>query len=141
MITNWKTLYQSLIESLKIAAWHSDIDLTINFINAEALEKGGKRAQEQLIEAQGIIVPIGWGGRGVEGKIAAITYARENKVPYLGLCYGMQLACVEFARNVAHLEDAHSSGGQSQDNASNHSPDPIWIKNTQKIKGNGLVCA
>jgi CTP synthase len=56
----------------------------------------------------GIIVPIGWGSRGVEGKISAIKYARENKIPYLGLCYGMQLACVEWARNVLKLQDANS---------------------------------
>lgn len=128
--------YQSLIESLKIAAWHSDIDLTINFINAEALEKGGKRALEQLAEAQGIIVPIGWGGRGVEGKIAAITYARENKVPYLGLCYGMQLACVEFARNVAHLEDAHSTEVNPKTTHPIIHQIPFESK-YQKIKGNG----
>jgi len=56
----------------------------------------------------GIIVPIGWGKRGVDGKIAAIKYARENKIPYLGLCYGMQLACVEYARNVAGLKNANT---------------------------------
>ncbi len=101
--------YQSLVESLKIASWHSDVDLHISFINAESLEKEGKKAQEDLAKAQGIIVPIGWGSRGVEGKIASIKYARENKVPYLGLCYGMQLACVEFARNVAQLADANTA--------------------------------
>ena len=101
--------YQSLVESLKIASWHSDVDLKITFINAEALEKAGKKAQEDIAKAQGIIVPIGWGSRGVEGKIAAIKYARENKIPYLGLCYGMQLACVEFARNVANLVDANTT--------------------------------
>jgi len=67
--------------------------------------------EEMILESKlkgvdGIVVPIGWGTRGVKGKLKAIQYARENKVPFLGLCYGMQLACVEFARNVVGLKDA-----------------------------------
>jgi CTP synthase len=128
--------YQSLVESLKIASWHSDVDLRISFINAESLEKEGKKAQEDLARAHGIIAPIGWGSRGVEGKIAAIKYARENKVPYLGLCYGMQLACVEFARNVAHLTDANTA------EVDDTTPHPIihqipFDKQYQRIKGEG----
>ena len=101
--------YHSLIESLKHAAWHHQVNLNLLFINAEELETHPQKALAKLRKAGGVIVPIGWGERGVEGKIAAIKYARENKVPYLGLCYGMQLACVEFARNVLGLTDANST--------------------------------
>lgn len=101
--------YVSLIESLRYAAWHQEIELEILFINAEQLESNNSSAQKELRRATGIIVPIGWGERGVEGKIAAIKYAREQKVPYLGLCYGMQLACVEFARTVVGYKDAHTT--------------------------------
>lgn len=100
--------YKSLIESLQHAGWEREIDVKLEFINAEALGDGDEIAQERLEAVDGIIVPIGWGSRGVDGKMNAITYAREEKIPYLGLCYGMQLACVEYARNVVGLEDAHS---------------------------------
>lgn len=101
--------YVSLVESLKIASWHNDLDLQIKFINAEKVEKGDSKAIAEMKAADGIIVPIGWGERGVEGKIQAITYAREHKIPYLGLCYGMQLASIEYARNVVGLKDANTT--------------------------------
>jgi CTP synthase len=80
--------YASLIESLKHASWFNQINLTLKFVNAESLEKKQKAALKDLESADGIIVPIGWGGRGVEGKAQAIQYARTHQVPYLGLCYG-----------------------------------------------------
>ena len=131
-----KDSYVSLMESLKIAAAYNDIGLTIKFINAEQLEKGSERAKQQLEEADGIIVPIGWGGRGVEGKISAIQYAREKKVPYLGLCYGLQLACIEYARHVCGLTQAHTTEVKAD------TPDPIiheipFEKKYQRIKGQG----
>lgn len=101
--------YASLIEALRHASWHHEVELDLQFVNAEDLEKNKPNALKQLKTAQGIIVPIGWGSRGVEGKIKAITYARENKVPYLGLCYGMQLASIEFARNVVKIDGAHTT--------------------------------
>jgi len=101
--------YVSLIESLKHASWYHESKVNLHFVNAEAVEKGKPAALKMMTEANGIIVPIGWGERGVEGKIKAITYAREHKVPYLGLCYGMQLASIEFARNVVGLKGAHTS--------------------------------
>jgi CTP synthase len=104
-----KDSYYSLIESLNFASWNNTIGITLDFINAEQLEKDTPNAVQRLKDADGIIVPIGWGERGVEGKIKAITYAREKKVPYLGLCYGMQLASVEFARNKCGLEGAHTT--------------------------------
>lgn len=128
--------YVSLIESLRFSAWHNDLELKLDLISAELVEKKDKTALGLLKLAQGIIVPIGWGERGVEGKITAITYARENKIPYLGLCYGMQLACVEFARNVLGLKDAHTS------EVDPNTPDPIihdipFEEKYQKIKGDG----
>jgi CTP synthase len=100
--------YASLIEALKHASWQNEVELKLDFINAEELEKKKADAVNKLHSANGIIVPIGWGSRGVEGKIQAIEYARTHKVPYLGLCYGMQLAAIEFARHVVGLKDAHS---------------------------------
>lgn len=104
-----KDSYTSLLESIQHASWFNEVEIKIQFINAEDLEKGDKKAQADLEAAQGIVVPIGWGARGVEGKIKAIKFAREQKVPYLGLCYGMQLASVEFARDVVGLTKANST--------------------------------
>jgi len=97
--------YAALMDAIDHAAWAKGIDVKVKWVNAEKLEKGDLSDIEKV---DGIIVPIGWGPRGVEGKIAAIHYARVNKVPYLGLCYGMQLAVVEYARNVLGLKGAHT---------------------------------
>jgi CTP synthase len=97
--------YYALIEAIKHASWANSHKVKINYVNTEDIEAQGTNLLEG---SDGIIVPIGWGSRGVEGKIAAVQYARTNKVPYLGLCYGMQLAAVEYARNVAGLANANS---------------------------------
>ena len=102
-----KDAYVSVVESLKIAAWHQGINPEIVWVDAEKVEKEGP--EKFLRSVAGVIVPGGFGGRGVEGKIEVIRWVRENKIPYLGLCYGMQLAAVEFARNVAGLKKAHST--------------------------------
>ena len=98
--------YKSLIESLIHAGIHTSTRVNIDYIDSESLETDGIDA---LKDKDAILVPGGFGERGVEGKILAIQYARENKVPYLGICLGMQMAVVEFARNVAGLKNAHSS--------------------------------
>ncbi len=98
--------YKSLNESLSHAGIHNNARVNIRYIDSVVLESGNMTALEGL---DAILVPGGFGDRGIEGKIAAIKYARENKVPYLGICLGMQLAVIEFARNVAGLDDAHSS--------------------------------
>lgn len=98
--------YNSLTHALKHASWGTEIGVDFKFVNTEDIEKEG--AEKYLSGVDGIIVPIGWGSRGVEGKILAVEYARQNKVPYLGLCFGMQLACVEFARNIVGFPDANS---------------------------------
>lgn len=98
--------YHALIESLKHASWDTDIEVELKYISSIEIETSGTA---ELAGLDGIIVPIGWGTRGVEGKIETIRYARENKIPYLGLCFGMQLAAVEFARNVCGLKGAHTT--------------------------------
>ena len=100
-----KDSYYALIEAINHASWKERIKVNFKWVNSEYHEKN---MDEELKGVDGIIVPIGWGTRGVEGKINAVKFARENKVPYLGLCYGMQLAAVEFARNVAGLKDANT---------------------------------
>ncbi|MBI1834093.1 MAG: CTP synthase [Candidatus Andersenbacteria bacterium] len=96
--------YASLVEALKAACWQNGVDLDLRWIDAEKVEK----SSEMLKDVAGIVVPGGFGVRGTEGKITAITYARENKIPYFGLCLGMQLATIEFARNVAGFPQATS---------------------------------
>ncbi|MDP3997423.1 MAG: CTP synthase [bacterium] len=98
--------YASLVEALKAAAWHNNRDLTLRWVDAEELEKSDPA--NSLDNIAGIVVPGGFGIRGTEGKIKAIQYARENKIPYLGICLGMQLATIEFARNVLGVSQATS---------------------------------
>ncbi len=98
--------YKSVNESLIHAGIHTNTRVNISYIDAESLETSGTAV---LDDKDAILVPGGFGERGVEGKMLAIQYARENKVPYLGICLGMQMAVVEFARHVAGLKDAHSS--------------------------------
>lgn len=100
--------YLSVIEAIKHAAWAQNRRPEIEWLNAQQYEKNPKSVGE-LKRFDAIIVPGGFGKRGVEGKISAIRYCREHKIPYLGLCYGMQLAVVEFARNVCGLRDAHTT--------------------------------
>ncbi len=98
--------YISVVEALKHGGIASHATVNIKWINSEELNEGN--AQELLGDVSGILVPGGFGDRGIDGKITAIHYARTHKIPFLGLCLGMQLAIVEYARNVAGLEDAHS---------------------------------
>ncbi len=99
--------YKSIYESLTHAAAANDCGIDEVRIDAQVLKKHG--TQEALAHVAGIVVPGGFGDRGVEGKIAAARYARENNIPFLGLCLGMQVATIEFARNVCNLEHANST--------------------------------
>lgn len=100
--------YLSVVESLKHAGYANDVKIKIKWIDAEVLEK--KQSVDNILkDVRGIIVPGGFGSRGIEGKILAINYARTHKIPYLGLCLGMQLASIELARNVCNIENANSS--------------------------------
>lgn len=108
--------YKSLIESLLHAGIKTRTKININYIDSEDIERDGTEALEN---ADAILVPGGFGERGVEGKIRTVQYARENKVPYLGICLGMQVAVIEYARNKAGLLDAHSTEFRE------HTPEPV----------------
>ncbi|WP_338983780.1 CTP synthase [Spiroplasma endosymbiont of Othius punctulatus] len=99
--------YLSVSESLKISGIWNSAQIKINWINSRKLT--ATNIDEQLSGSDGILVPGGFGIDGVEGKVLAAGYARENKIPYLGICLGMQIACIEFARNVLGHKDANSS--------------------------------
>jgi CTP synthase len=99
--------YISVIESIKHAAFSQNRKADIHWISAEDFEKNPKSLKE-LDKYSGIIVPGGFGNRGIEGKIKAIQYCRENKIPFFGLCLGLQLSTIEFARNIVGIKDATS---------------------------------
>lgn len=111
-----KDVYISVLEALRHASGNLNIGVDIIPIDSEEVEKEGPK---MLAEADGIIAPQGWGSRGTEGIIAAAKFARENKIPYLGLCFGMQLATVEFARHVLDLPKANSAEIDPE------TPDPV----------------
>ncbi len=97
--------YVSVVEAVKHASWKLKVNCEMVWIDSEAVEKKGT---DILVGFDGIIVPQGWGSRGTEGKIKTIQFAREKKIPYLGLCFGMQMATIEFGRNVLGLKKANS---------------------------------
>jgi CTP synthase len=99
--------YKSIYESLIHAGIFNDAKVEIRKVDSEEIEKHG--AQKSLAGVSGILVPGGFGYRGIEGKVRAIQYARENNIPFLGLCLGMQCAVIEFARNVCGLKGANST--------------------------------
>lgn len=99
--------YLSIAESLNHAGFETGINVNIKWIDSELVTQ--YTVQDLLGDCNGILVPGGFGSRGIEGKIAAVKYARENNIPYLGICLGMQAAVIEFARNVLNYPEAHSS--------------------------------
>jgi CTP synthase len=101
--------YLSVVEALHHAGWANGVDVEIEWINSEALESSWDEYEPALSSADGIVVPGGFGHRGIEGKIRAAELARTRNIPYLGLCLGMQVAVIEFARHVLELADANSS--------------------------------
>lgn len=126
--------YKSLSEALRHAGAHNETTVNIIYVDAEGIEKNGTSS---LDDVDAVLVPGGFGNRGIEGKIAAIKYARVNNVPYLGICLGMQLAVAEFSRNVAGLERANSTEFDAQ------TPHPVigliteWRDETGKIQKRG----
>ena len=120
--------YISVLEALKAAAYHQGAKPAITYINSKDIESGA-RAVEELKNFDGVVVPGGFGASGIDGILAAIKYVRENKIPYFGLCYGMQLAVVEYARNVAGLAGANTVETDPQ------SPHPVInVMESQKEK-------
>jgi CTP synthase len=123
--------YKSLNEALRHAGIHTSSKVNIHYVDSEELEKSGPAALEKM---DAILVPGGFGKRGTEGKMRAIRYARENGIPYLGICLGMQLATIEFARNVAGL------GGANSTEFDPDTPHPVvaliteWMDRTGKIE-------
>lgn len=111
--------YLSVIEAIKFSAAKLGRRAEITWINAKDLEKKGGKAVAELKRYDGIIVPGGFGESGIEGKLRAVQYARERKIPYFGLCYGMQLMVIEYARNVLKLKNAHTTEIQK------NSEDPV----------------
>ncbi|CAG7601673.1 CTP synthase [Candidatus Vallotia tarda] len=120
--------YQSLIEALRHASLHTLTRANIEYIDSEKIEAEGVNS---LIHLDAILVPGGFGQRGTEGKIRAIRYAREAKIPYLGICLGMQLAVIEFARHVANLNQANSTEFEPS------TPNPIVALITEWYDPNG----
>jgi len=100
-------VYISVVEAIKHASWNNKVKTNLHWVSSIEVEKKG--ANKVLGEFDGIVVPGGFGSRGTEGMIQTIQYARENNIPYLGLCYGMQMATIEFARNVAGLKEANTT--------------------------------
>ena len=103
---NYSESYKSLNEAVRHAGVNSGVNVEIDYVDAEKIEE---KDNSLLENAAGVIVPGGFGGRGIEGKINAIKYAREKKIPFLGICLGMQAAVIEFARNVCDLDNANST--------------------------------
>ncbi len=101
--------YISVVESLKHAGYKYNTKINVNWVDSEKLEDSKVNLKEIFKNSKGILVPGGFGSRGIEGKIKAIKYARENDVPFLGICLGMQLAVIEFARNVCGIKEASST--------------------------------
>ena len=94
--------YKSILEALDHAGAHNKLKVNIHPIHSEDLNE--KNAAEKLKGLQGLVVAPGFGDRGIEGKIAAVRYVRENNIPFLGICLGMQMAVIEYARNVLNLK-------------------------------------
>jgi CTP synthase len=122
--------YKSLSEALLHAGIQTGLRVDIRYLEAEELEQSSYRALDQL---DAILVPGGFGARGIEGKINAAHYARINQVPYLGICLGMQVAVIEYARNVAHLTDAHST------EFTRYTPHPIIALITEWQSDDGTI--
>ena len=122
--------YKSLNEALTHAGIKTSTRVEISYIDSENIERDGT---DCLIGADAILVPGGFGGRGIEGKIQAARFARLNGVPYLGLCLGMQVAVIEFARNVAGLKNANSTEFEQS------TPHPVIALITEWVTSDGLI--
>ncbi|NOZ81267.1 MAG: CTP synthase [DPANN group archaeon] len=131
--TGLRDSYASVIKALEHSATHNQARISIKWIETTDIEEGKLTLKQAFDGIAGIIVPGGFGKRGAEGKVQCIRYARENNIPYLGLCYGFQMALVEFARNVLRLKDANST------EISNDTTHPVIdiLPEQKKIEGLG----
>lgn len=130
--------YISVIEAIKTASWYNGAQPELIWVDSENYERHPDQIKE-LKKFDAIVVPGGFGTRGVEGVIMAIKYARENKIPYLGLCYGMQLAAIEFARNVLGYKDAHTVECNPKSSNIIIQVNPNQAKNIQEAKYGGTM--
>ena len=126
--------YLSVTEAMQHAGYQYGVKIDVNWVNSEKITKDN--AAELLENSDGIIVPGGFGNRGIEGKILAAEYARKNRIPYLGICLGMQIAVIEFARNVLGLSDANS--GEFDPDSKNKVVDFLEGQNDDVNKGGTL---
>ena len=125
-----KDAYKSLIEALYHGGIANEVKVNLSWVESEIFEKEDPTSYLQNVD--GILVPGGFGERGAEGKIAAVTYARENKIPYFGICFGMQMACIEAARNLAGIKNATSTEFDEK------AKEPVVGLMTEWLKGNQL---
>src|SRR3989339_27632 len=130
--------YISVIESLKHAAWANHARIEMEWINSEQFEDGTKKLAD-LHAFDGVLVPGGFGTRGIEGVISTVKYCREKKIPYFGLCYGMQLATVEFARNVLGKTGAHTVEVDEATKDPIIHVNPVQLKNIRENRYGGTM--
>jgi len=130
--------YASVVEAIRHSSAHLDLRADISWVDTEKVEKGEITAAEALKGVDAVIVPGGFGSRGIEGKIMVIQYVRENKIPFLGICYGMQLSVVEFARNVCGMKGA---GTVEMESATYHVEQPViaYLPGQEHIKDMGAT--
>jgi CTP synthase len=127
-----KDAYKSLIEALHHGGIANNVKVNLEWIESEIFESDEDNVSAHLENIDGILVPGGFGERGSEGKIRAVTHARENQIPYFGICFGMQMACIEAARNLAGIENATST--EFDEGAK----EPVVGLMTEWLKGNQL---
>ena len=136
--TRLEDSYASIVESLNHAAAHLDVHVEIRWIDTEKLEQHPEEVEADMQGIDAVIIPGGFGTRGIEGKIVLIQYVREHNIPFLGICYGMQLAVVEFARHVCGMKDA---GTMETESSKHHVKDPViaYLPGQDKIKEMGAT--
>ena len=130
--------YASVVEAINHASAHLDLRAEIRWVDTEKIEKGSITVEKALKGVDAVIVPGGFGSRGIEGKIQVIQYVRENKIPFLGICYGMQLSVVEFARHVCGMQGA---GTIEMESENYHVEVPViaYLPGQEKIKDMGAT--
>lgn len=136
--TTLEDSYASVVEAVRHSSAHLDLAVNIRWVDTEQVETAKLDPAKVLEGIDAVIIPGGFGSRGIEGKITLIQYVREQKIPFLGICYGMQLAVVEFARNVRGLKDAHSTEVE-KDGIKVGTPVVAYLPGQEKIKEMGAT--